>query len=53
MLGSRPAPDAEGILAARLSGIAEHHARWRELTADERSAAVTQLRALAASRADY
>ena len=32
--------------------MAKHHARWRELTADERAAAVAELRQLAAGRAD-
>ena len=45
-------PDADGLLGARLRGIAEHHARWRPLTEDERAAAVIELRELAAGRTD-
>jgi hypothetical protein len=36
----------------QLTGTARHHARWRDLTADEQAAAVTELRDLAAGRAD-
>jgi hypothetical protein len=46
----RSQPDR--ILVAQLSGTARHHARWRELTADEHDAAVAELRELAAGRAD-
>ncbi len=35
-----------------LCGAAKHHARWRDLTADERAAAVAQLQELAGGRAD-
>ena len=37
---------------AELSGEARHHARWRELTADEHDTAVSALRHLAAGRTD-
>ena len=43
---------ADRILVAQLTGEARHRARWRELTADEEAAAVAELRALAAGRAD-
>ena len=33
-------------------GTARHHARWRDLTADEETAALTELRELAAGRTD-
>jgi hypothetical protein len=45
-------PQADRILVAQLTGEARHRARWRELTADEEGAAVAELRALAAGRAD-
>ena len=50
MIGKRP--QADRILAAKISGEAEHHAKWRELTADEEAAAVAALRGLAGGRAD-
>jgi len=36
----RPAPAADRLLVAQLTGTARHHARWRDLTADEQAAAV-------------
>ena len=45
-------PAADRLLVAQLTGTARHHARWRDLTADEQAAAVTELRELAAGRAD-
>jgi hypothetical protein len=45
-------PQADRILVAQLTGEARHRARWRELTADEEAAAVTELRALAAGLAN-
>jgi hypothetical protein len=48
----RFAPAADRLLVAQLTGTARHHARWRDLTADEQAAAVTELRDLAAGRAD-
>ncbi len=45
-------PEADHILVAWLKGTARHHARWRELSAAERDAAVRELRELAAGRAD-
>ena len=50
MLDKRP--ESDRILVAQLSGEARHHARWRELTADEERAAVTELREIAGGRAD-
>ena len=52
MNASRPSPAAERLLAAELCGVALHHAKWRDLTADEHAAAVAELYALAAGRAD-
>lgn len=48
----RFAPAADRLLVAQLTGTARHHARWRDLTAGEQAAAVTELRDLAAGRAD-
>ena len=50
MIGKRP--QADRILVAKISGEAKHHAKWRELTADEEAAAVAALRGLAGGRAD-
>ena len=43
VIGNRP--PADRILVAKISGEAEHHAKWRELTADEEAAAVAALEA--------
>jgi hypothetical protein len=40
-------PETDRILVAQLAGGARHHAKWRELTEDEETAAVAELRALA------
>jgi len=48
----RPGPVPDRILVAQLMGTARHHARWRELTADEEAAAVAELTELAAGRGD-
>jgi hypothetical protein len=45
-------PPGDRLLAAKLNGLAQHHARWRELTAAETALAVAELRVLAAGRAD-
>jgi hypothetical protein len=45
-------PQADRILVAQLTGTARHHARWRDLTTDEETAAVAALAELAAGRAD-
>ena len=50
MLDKRP--QADRILVAQLHGEARHHAKWRELTEAEETAAVTELRDLADGRAD-
>ena len=42
MIGKRP--QADRILLAKISGEAEHRAKWRELTADEEAAEVAALR---------
>lgn len=48
----RPGPVPDRILVAQLTGTARHHARWRDLTTDEETAAVAELAELAAGRAD-
>ena len=48
----RPAAEADRILVAQLTGEARHHAKWRPLTEEEEAAALAELRALAAGRAD-
>jgi hypothetical protein len=48
----RQAPTADRILVAQLTGEARRHAQWRPLTAEEGAAALAELRALAAGRAD-
>ena len=45
-------PQADRLLVAELYGEARHHARWRELSSDEETAAVAELRTLAGGRAD-
>jgi len=47
-----PGPGPDRIVVAQITGAARHHARWRHLTGDEETAAVAELRALAAGRAD-
>jgi hypothetical protein len=48
----RVSPDPDRLTAAMLRGAAQHHARWRDLTADEQAAAVAELQDLAGGRAD-
>jgi hypothetical protein len=48
----RSGPDHDRILVARISGIAQRHARWREPTGDETAAAVAELREVAGDRPD-
>ena len=50
MIDKRSQPDR--ILIARLSGTAQHHARWRELTEAKEAAAIAALRELTAGRGD-
>jgi hypothetical protein len=45
-------PQAERLLVAELYGEARHRARWRELSSEEETAAVAELRELAGGRAD-
>jgi hypothetical protein len=45
-------PQADRLLVAELYGEARHRARWRELSSEEETAAVAELRELAAARAD-
>jgi hypothetical protein len=48
----RQATTADRILVAQLTGEARRHAQWRPLTAQEETAALAELRARAAGRAD-
>jgi hypothetical protein len=48
MAQDRPGPNANRILVARITGTARHHAKWRDLTRDEETAAVVALTQLAA-----
>lgn len=50
MIDKRPAADR--ILVAKIWGEARRRARWRELSSDEESVAVAELRELAGGRAD-
>ncbi len=50
MTGKRP--QADRTLVAQLTGTAQHHAKWRELTGAGHEVAVDELRELAAGRAD-
>jgi hypothetical protein len=45
-------PQADRLLVARLWGEARRRTRWRDLSADEETAAVAALRELAGGRAD-
>jgi hypothetical protein len=44
-------PQADRMLVAQLTGTAQHHARWRELTGAEHAVAEAGLRELAAGPA--
>jgi len=48
----RRGPDTNRVIVAELTGEARRHAQWRPFTAEEEAAAVTELRALSAGRAD-
>jgi hypothetical protein len=50
MYGKRS--QADRMLVAGITGEARHRAKWRELSSDEKAAAVAALRELAAGRAD-
>ncbi len=52
MSQDRRGPDADRILVAQITGTARRHARWRDLTADEKAVALAELTELAAGRAD-
>jgi hypothetical protein len=52
MAHNRPRPDSDRPLVARLSGIAQRHARWGAATEDEITAGAAELRELASGRAD-
>src|SRR6516225_6023961 len=48
----RPGPDADRLLIARLSGIAQRHARWGAIGEDEAAAGAAELRDVTNGRAD-
>jgi hypothetical protein len=50
VIDKRPQPDR--LLVAELYGEARHRARWRDLSSEEETAAVAELRQLADGRAD-
>ena len=50
MIDKRPQPDR--LLVAEIYGEARHRARWRDLSSEEETAAVAELRTLADGRAD-
>jgi hypothetical protein len=52
MTRSRPGPDSDRLLVARLSGIAQRHALWGAATEDEMTAGAAELRDLAGDRPD-
>jgi hypothetical protein len=52
MAKDRSRPDSDRLIAARLTGIAQRHARWGALDEDETAAAVAELRQVAADRPD-
>jgi hypothetical protein len=52
MARDRPGPNHDRLLIARISGIAMHHARWREPSEDEIAAAIAELHEAASDRPD-
>jgi hypothetical protein len=50
MIDKRPQPDR--LLVAEIYSEARHRARWRDLSSEEETAAVAELRTLAGSRGD-
>ncbi len=52
MTRSRPGPDSDRLIVARLDGIAQRHARWGDATEDEMTAGAAELRELAGDRPD-
>jgi hypothetical protein len=52
MAHDRPGPDRDRLLAARLTGIAQRHARWGALDEDQAAAGAAELREVADGRGD-
>ena len=52
MAHDRPGPGHDRLLAARLTSIAHRHARWGDLTEDEKAAGAAELLEIAADRPD-
>jgi hypothetical protein len=48
----RRGPDPDRLIVAKLTGVAQRHAGWRELTVAETAAAVTELQETAGGRSD-
>lgn len=51
-MSGRPRPDADRMTVAELTGAAQRHAQWRELTEAETADAVAELQEIAGDRAD-
>ena len=52
MTRSRPGPDPDRIIVARLDGIAQRHARWGAATEAGKAAGAAELRQVAGDRGD-
>lgn len=52
MVHDRPGPDRDRLLVARLSGIAQRHARWGAADEAQKAAGTAELRDLAGDRPD-
>jgi hypothetical protein len=48
----RPGPNADRLLVARLSSIAQRHARWGAIDETQKAAGAAELREIADGRAD-
>jgi hypothetical protein len=52
MARDRQVSDRDGLLVARISGIARRHARWGQLTEPQKTAGAAELREVAGGRCD-
>ena len=52
MARDRQVSDRDGLLAARLAGIARRHARWGQLNQAQKTAGAAELREVAGGRCD-
>jgi hypothetical protein len=48
----RPGPDPDRLIVAGLTGAAQRHARWRELSESETAEAIAELQEIAGGRGD-